>query len=133
MSNANTVAGTEKTAFWQGTNFWVGVLMLILVPFGISQGVAEQVVQFGFGAVALVFAVRTALTSAHFQGWASIFKNANWWNYLTGVIVAISPNIGSLVPALQDLADAISLKNYGKIISAILTLGTMIYYLITKK
>lgn len=118
--------------FWQGTNFWISALMLILAPLGIAEGVAVETVAFGFGAVTFVGLVRSTITTAHFQGWAELFKNKNWWNYLAGVVIAIAPGLGGLLPAIQDLTNAISLKNYGAIISALLTIGTMIFHLIKK-
>jgi len=118
--------------WWQGTNFYIGAMMLILAPFGISQGFATEVVTFGFSAVSLVGLTRSTVITAKFKGWAALFSDKNWWNYASATVIAFSPAIATLIPPLQEIAGAISLKNYGGIITGLLTLGTMIFHLIKK-
>ncbi len=118
--------------FLTGTNFWISLLMLLLGPFGFKLGDAETTVSLGVGLVGFVGLVREFIKNFSFAGWRVIFE-ANGFQYFVGVLVSILPALASLTPQLEGLAKAILSGSLGSIISAVITLATMAYFLYTGK
>lgn len=125
---------TTATPFWQGTNFWVASLMVILSLFGGSEGLANTVVMSVSGVIAAFFAVRQFVKSAKFGGWYKTLVQGNTLNYLAQVVVLIGiPNVEQLIPPLKDVIDAFTQKNWGRVISGVVSLATIVFYLFVKK
>lgn len=117
--------------FWQSTNFWVNVAMLVLGGFiGFSQAMAEDIIGAVFGVFAAFTSIRNFLKDASFdfKKWVT---DSNFWNYLAAVAIAIFPMIpGSLFAALEDvLINAIN-GNWQAAIIAGITLVNIIYKLV---
>lgn len=123
---------TQK--FWQGTNFWVAALLVVLSLFGGGEGLATQVVMSVSGVIAAFFALRQFLSSAKFGGWKETFLQGNTLNYISQVLLLVGvPNIDQIVPPLKDLIDAFVQGNWGLVISRVVSLATIVFYLFIKK
>ena len=128
------MADTQPIKFWQGTNFWVASLMVILSLFGGGEGLANQIVMSVAGLIAVGFAVRQFVNVAKFGGWYKTLVQGNTLNYLAQVLLLVGiPNIDQIVPPLKDLVDAFVQGNWGLVISRFVSLGTIIFYLFLKK
>lgn len=127
MSNSTT------PKFWEGTNFWFALLMVVLSFFGGGESTAQALVTAGFGVVAAIGAFRQFLVGAKWQGFKATLSEPNTWNYLAGVVLTIVPQATDLVPALQGVYDALIGGNWGLVISRGIALLTIIYYLFVKK
>lgn len=125
-----------QTKFWEGTNFWVALLMVILSFFGGgsgAEGIAQTVVTTAFGGISAFFMVRNFLVGAKWNGFKATFADANTWNYIAGVVLTILPQATDLVPALHGVYDALITGNWGLVISRGISMLTIIYYLFVKK
>lgn len=126
------MGNTSTKPFWLSTNFALAALTLLLSIFGGSMGLANQVVMAVVGLVAAFGAVRQFLPSAKFIGWRDVLTSGNTWSYLANVLVAVGlPNVDKLIPAFQELAAALIDSNWGRAISALITLVTMLWYIFT--
>lgn len=120
--------------FYQGTNFWLALLMFVGSFFGAPEALSTQVVMSIVGLIAAVGAVRQFLPNAKFSSIKDRLKDQNTWNYLTGLVVTLGiPNIDQLIPPLHDLSDAFISGNWGLVITRGVTLLTMAFYLLVKK
>lgn len=120
--------------FWKGTNFWVASIMVIISLFGGGDGIANTVVMSVSGVIAAFFAVRQFINSAKFGGWYKTLVQGNTLNYLAQVLILVGiPNVEQLVPPLKDLIDAFVQKNWGLVISRVVSLATIVFYLFVKK
>lgn len=117
--------------FWQGTNFYVALSLLIAslwTSFSTETGdvIASTVISIGAGA----FAVRQLLKNGQidFQNWLG---STNTWNYLAQLVTMIfGAQFADLLTPLQSLVDAIGAGNFQAIIAAVFNLGTIIFYLV---
>jgi hypothetical protein len=120
----------EPKKFWQGTNFYV-LLGLIVASFS-SFFMEEdaQKVTLGVEAIfSLIFLGRHLIKQKGFS-WKNFDKSANGWNYVAQfVTLFLGSNVAELIPALKGLVSAISLGEFPGIISAGLGLLTMVYYI----
>lgn len=120
--------------FWQGTNFWLALLMFGGSFFAAPESVSTQVVMSIVGLIAAVGAVRQFLPNAKFSSIKERLADPNTWNYLAGLVATLGiPNIDQLIPPLHDLSDAFSSGNWGLVITRGITLLTMAFYLFVKK
>lgn len=121
--------------FWQGTNFWVASLMVVLSLFvGGNEGLANQIVMSVTGLLGAFFAVRQFVKSAKFGGWFQTLVQGNTLNYLAQVLLLIGiPNVDQLIPPLKDLTAAFVEANWPRAISALVSLGTIVFYVFLKK
>ena len=118
--------------FLKGTNFYLALLMVVFSFFGGNEGLAQQLVSLGVGIVALIGAIRQFANTAKFQGFRNTLAQANTWNYISGVVLLILPQAGDLIPAVQDVYDALITGNWGLVISRGFALLTIIYYMVRK-
>lgn len=123
----------ENKKFWQGTQFYFALLILVGSFWGLQQDQATAIVSAGTGLVGAFGIVRNFLKVAQPQPFLPTLLSANGLNYLTALLVAISPALGDLVPPVQKLVEAIAAKNFGAIISALVSLGTIIYYIVRRQ
>lgn len=123
-----------KKTFWQSTGFWVSALMVGLSLFGGSEALASQAVAAVGGVVAAFFAVRQFANSAKFGGWYETLVQGNTLNYIAQVVLLLGiPNVDQLIPPLKDLISGFSEGNWGRVISALVSIATIVFYLFIKK
>jgi len=123
-----------QTSPWTGTNIYGQIILLIASLFGgMSQDTAGLIVAAVAGVVGAVLAVRNWIVTAKFKLDKSWVKDPNNISYLTAVVVAISPKLGDLVPGLVDVFNALSSGNWGSIISAAVSVVSVVYYSFFKK
>jgi len=115
---------------WKRENFLFNLIMLVGVGFGLSTGLASETVAYLLGVVGLVGNWRLFVKDAKFAGFLAILKNPNFWPFLLGFLTSFSPVLGSLVPSLKDLFDAIIAKNYGAMLTAVFSIGAVIWGII---
>ena len=128
------MANQQSTPFWQGTNFWVAALMIVISFFGGGESLAQQVVMSVAGVIGAFFAVRQFVQTAKFGGWYQTLVQWNTLNYVAQVLLLVGiPNVDQLIPPLKDLIDAFVQGNWGLIISRFVSLATIIFYLFIKK
>ena len=119
---------------WTGTNIYGQLLLLIASLFGgMTQDTAGLIVAGGAGVVAAVLALRNWIVKAKFNLDKSWIADPNNIAYLTAVVVAISPKLAELIPGLKTLFDALSTGNWGAIITAAVSVISLIYYTFFKK
>jgi len=124
----------ENTKFWQGTNFWVTLALLVTVGFtSFTEQTGETISLAVAGVFAGVFAVRQLVKDGKWD-FTKFRTSVNTWNYISQLVVlALGPEFAQFIPLLRDLVDAAILKDVGKIISVVFSIGTLIYYLIQQK
>jgi hypothetical protein len=113
------------------TNFIMAALLLVSAVFSISGEVTQQGAALLTGAVAFAGLAREAFKSAKFIGWDK-FLDANVWNYLVGAAIAILPALEPAMPALKKVIDAVVLKDWGAVLSGVISLGTVVWYTVIK-
>jgi hypothetical protein len=129
-----TTPTSSIPAVWTGTNIYGQILLLVASLFGgMSTDTSGVVVAGGAGLVAALLAVRNWVINAHFNVDKSWIKDPNNIAYLTAVVVAISPKLGELIPGALDIFNALSSGNLGAIISAGVSLLSIVYYSFFKK
>lgn len=125
---------TNTTSPWTGTNIYGQILLLLASLFGgMSEETSGIIVAGGAGVVAAFLAIRNWIVTAKFDLKKSWVADPNNIAYLTAVVVAISPKFAELIPGLKGLFDALSTGNWGAIISAAVSVVSLIYYTFFKK
>lgn len=124
----------KEKQFWQSTNFWIAAVLAIGGLFvGFPQDEARWFVEALFGLVASVGLIREKVKDAKID-WQAWIRSTNTWNYLAAALIAIIPALpAELFQRLRDLADASLSANWQGIITALFSIGTIIYYAIVKK
>lgn len=116
-----------------GTNFIVVVILLATsVVGGMSEDLATQIAGLIAGLIGAFAGVRNWLKDAKLVTVKKWIGDPNNWTYLSAVVVAAIPKFADFVPALQDLANAIVSGNWGSMITAGVSLLTLVYYLVLK-
>jgi len=115
-----------------GTNFWVNLLLLVGSLWGLQEPSATSIVVAIFGIVGAFFTVRNFLVSAKFVGVKAWATSPNTLSLLSAVIGAAIPAAAPLVPAIGDLAKAFASGNWASIITAGLSLLSLVYFLFIK-
>jgi hypothetical protein len=134
MSIKETTPTSAIPAVWTGTNIYGQILLLLASIFGgMATDTSGVIVAGGAGLVAAILAARNWLKNAHFKVDKSWIKDPNNIAYLTAVIVGISPKLGELIPGAVDVFNALSTGNLGSIISAGVSLLSIVYYSFFKK
>jgi len=119
---------------WTGTNIYGQILLLLASLFGgMSEETSGLIVAGGAGVVAAFLAVRNWIVTAKFNLDKSWVKDPNNIAYLTAVIVAISPKAAELIPGAVDVFNALNTGNWGAIISAAVSLVSLVWYSFFKK
>lgn len=127
-------AAEISTGPWTGTNIYGQILLLVASLFGgMSEETSGIIVAGGAGVVAAFLAARNWIVTAKFNLNKSWVKDPNNIAYLTAVLVAISPKAAELIPGAVDLFNALSTGNWGAIISAAVSVVSLVWYSFFKK
>lgn len=109
-------------------------MLLVASMFGgMSEETSGIIVAGGAGVVAAFLAARNWIVTAKFNLDKSWVKDPNNIAYLTAVVVAISPKAAELIPGMVDLFNALGVGNWGGIISAAVSIVSLIWYSFFKK
>lgn len=123
---------TQK--FYQGTNFWIALFILVGSFFGAPESLAQQTVMAVVGLIAAGGAVRQFLPNAKFDSVKARLSDPNTWNYIVSFAATLGiPKLEELIPPLHELSDALIAGNWGMIVSRGVSLLTIVYYLFVKK
>ncbi len=130
MSNTVTVTASP---WYASSGFWNGVL---LAASGLVVGFPTEAGNDGVAALFALFASGNAIREAlrgktvDLKAWIT---NKNTWNYIGATIIAIFPMIpADLFARLGDLATAAIGGNWQGILTALFSIGTMLYFLFKK-
>ena len=130
MSNTVTVTASP---WYASSGFWNGV---ILAASGLVVGFPTEAGNDGVAALFALFASGNAIREAlrgktvDLKAWIT---NKNTWNYIGATIIAIFPMIpADLFARLGDLATAAIGGNWQGILTALFSIGTMLYFLFKK-
>lgn len=115
----------------KGTNFWLAVLLFLGSWVALTEDAAGAIIVAVTAVVAAVGAVRLWIKNDFkWVGSKNLNREANMWNYLGQIVIALFPLAGDLTPALADLVEALITKQWNLVISRVITLITVIIYLI---
>ena len=119
-----------QTKFWQGTNFWITLGMAAGSIWGLTSEDITPIVSGVFGITGGLFAVREKIKSAAVN-WVEWISSPNTWNYVVAAIAAIVPVIpAGLGPKISELVSALIGKNWPSAITALLSIFSMLYFII---
>jgi len=119
-----------QTKFWQGTNFWIALGMAAGSIWGLTSEDITPIVSGVFGITGGLFAVREKIKSAAVN-WVEWISSPNTWNYVVAAIAAIVPVIpAGLGPKISELVSALMGKNWPSAITALLSIFSMLYFII---
>lgn len=118
----------EIKKWYQSSNFWVAVVMVIAGSFvGFTEGMAETAVGAIFGILAIGKSLHNYFKEAEID-WKSWVLDSNFINYALIVITAFVPTFSpELLQQLQELVAAIFAGNVSGILAAIFSLATILY------
>lgn len=119
--------------FWQGTNFWIALVLLVGGFFvGFPEGDAVTAVNGIFAVVATAFGIREKVKGTiSFKQWIT---GSNTWNYIAAAVVSIIPAIPiELFQTLKDLLQAAVGGNWQGIAVGAFSLATILYNLFKRK
>lgn len=140
MNNRERGDAVEKPAvaavqsepkFWQGTNFWIAAAMAIGSLWGLKETDVAPIITGVFGLIGAAFALREKIksTTIDVKAWAS---SPNTWNYVVAAIAAAVTTIPTeLGSAVSGVIQAVIGKNWPSLITALLSLGSIIYFWVT--
>lgn len=125
----------QKVAFWQGTNFWISLVLAAGGLFiGFPEGEARDIVGGVFALIGTAGVFREKLKGLTRVSWGDWIKSTNTWNYIAAIIISIAPSLpADLFVRLRELMDAILGGNWQGIITALFSIGTMLYYIFKPK
>ena len=119
-----------QTKFWQGTNFWIALGMAAGSIWGLTSEDITPIVSGVFGITGGLFAIREKIKSAAVN-WVEWISSPNTWNYVVAAIAAIVPVIpAGLGPKISELVSALMGKNWPSAITALLSIFSMLYFII---
>lgn len=122
----------ENKKFWQSSNFWIALVLTIGgLWVGFPEGEAQGTVSALFALIASAGLLRNKLKDLQID-WRAWLSSKNTWNYLAAALTAAIPAIPlDLFDRLQDLATALIGGNWQGILTALFSIGTMLYYIFT--
>lgn len=119
-----------KKKWWESQGFLLAVVALIGSFWGMAEGDAKNIVSAVAGLVSAIAFVLQFFKTSKFKGWKEVLQNSNTWAYLVAIFGLFIPSADLLFPALKDVSDALLSKNLGAIISALFTLGVVLFNII---
>jgi hypothetical protein len=123
----------QELKFWQGTNFWVALVLAIGgIWVGFPQDEASGAVQALFALISAVGLVREKVKGLRID-WKAWAVSKNTWNYIAAFVTAIVPTIPvDFFQRLNELATAVVGGNWQGIVTALFSIATMLYYIVRK-
>lgn len=118
---------------WRSNDFWLTLILLLGSLFGLSQDQGTQIAGTIVGVVGVLGVLRDFFKDAKFVGLRAWLSDTNTWAYIGATVSLFLPQAGALVPALQELSNALLSGNFSKIIVAGLSLITLVYNLFFRK
>ncbi len=126
-------AQAETKNWWESQGFFLSVVMIGGSMYGLSEDTASSLVSAVTGLIASGAAVFQFFKTSKFKGWVAVLRDGNTLQYLVGAVAVFLPNAGELFPALQGLVEAFLSKNLGLILSALFSVGVVLYNIFFKK
>ncbi len=124
----------KELRFWQGTNFWLSVVLFVGGLFvGFPNGDAQTAVGYLFALVGSVGLIREKVKDAKID-WKAWATSKNTWNYLAAALTAIIPTIPTaLFSGLNEALTAAISGNWQGFAIALFSLATIVYHLFQKQ
>jgi heme/copper-type cytochrome/quinol oxidase subunit 4 len=119
--------------WWESQGFLFSAIMTIGSFWGITEGVANASALAIVGAFGAFAAVQQFFKTSKFKGFVQTIKDGNTIQYAVAAVAVFIPNAGALYQPLQGLADAFISKNFGLIVSGLVSAGVAIYNIFFKK
>ena len=121
----------QEKKFWQGTNFWIAIVLAGGGLFvGFPQDDARDLIGSLFALIGSAGALREKLKGLTPVSWKDWIRSPNTWNYLGAAIVSIVPAIPvDMFQRMRDLLDSAIGGNWQGIITALFSIGTMLYFI----
>lgn len=132
MSGIETLPLSQKN-WWESQGFLLSVVMVFGSMWGLSEDTAMSLVSAVTGLIAAFAAVLQFFKTSKFKGWKQVLADGNTLQYIVAAIAVFIPNAGALFPQLQGLVDAFISKNFGAIISALVSVGVAIFNIFFKR
>lgn len=130
MTKVTPTTPKSEKKFWEGTDFYVVLgLVITSASSAFMEESQAQITWLVEGIFAGLYLIRQ-LATGKFS--FSEFKINNGWNYVLQLVVLVAPQFAEAVPALRDLVDAFINQNWPAVISGLLSLGTILYYILTR-
>lgn len=122
-----------QVKFWQGTNFWLSVVLFIGGLFvGFPVGDASEAVGYIFALVGSVGLIREKIKDSKID-WKAWAVSKNTWNYLAAAVTAVIPTIPTaLFTGMNEALTAAISGNWQGFAIALFSLATIIYHLFQK-
>lgn len=136
MSNRTSQLEAQEPTkkFWQSTNFYFAAIMLIGSFWGLQEQTAQTIIGVGVAGIAAIGGIRQFLQTAKFGGFLDTLKQANTQNYIVSLLAILGiPQAQTLVDSASKIVDAAQQKNYGLLISTVLSFFTILFYTVIKK
>lgn len=120
----------KEIKFWQGTNFWLSVVLFVGGLFvGFPGGDAADAIGSIFALIGSAGLIREKIKDAKID-WKAWATSKNTWNYLAAAVTAIVPTIPTgIFASLNEVLTAAIGGNWQGFIIALLSLATMIYHI----
>lgn len=132
--SATVSAGTPKQNPLLGTNIYLQILLLVTsFAGGMSETTAGMIVAAVTGGIGAVGAIRTWVVNAKWTPAKSWIKDPNNFGYISAILGAIGAGLPALVPPVRELVTALFEKNWPQVITALLSLGSILWYTFVKK
>lgn len=125
--------GTEKK-WWQSSNFWTDIIMILAVIFvGFPEQAGISGVAAVFGILAAFKAIRQYFNTGPKPDFKKAIKDSNFWNYIATAAVAIIPGIPvELFDHAESIAVNIIDGNWQGVLVALFSIGTILFNLFKK-
>jgi hypothetical protein len=116
-----------------GTNFLtVSILLAASIVGGMQEELAGQIAVLISGIIGAFGGIRNWFKNIKLTNGKAWITDPNNWTYLSAVVLATLPQFADFVPPLKDLANAVLSGNWSSIITAGLSVLTMLYYFVIK-
>lgn len=126
------MSNVQAKNWWESQGFLLSSVMVFGSMWGLSEDTATSVVSAVTGLIAVGATVLQFFKTSKFKGWRQVLTDGNTLQYLVGSIAVFIPNASALFPSLQGLVDAFLSKNFGAIVSALVSAGVVLYNIFFK-
>lgn len=114
----------------RSTNFYFAALMLIGTGWGLAADVGLEIITAGNALIAAAGLALQYFKNNEFIGWRELVKkDANTWNYLVTLLGFFVTGADQIIPALAEVVDALVTKQWSVLITKVVTLFTVVYFI----